>query len=201
MSAVLNVKTRGILFGGPMVRALLARTKTQTRRIIKPQPTCTTDQAKAAHPSGSFSLEVGFDDRHRCPYGVPGDRLWVRETWTSAYARGCWGTIFAADQTFAQGKRNHEKGPHYNFDDRPPGMLWRPSIFLPRWASRITLEVTEVRVQRLQSLNEEDAVAEGWDGDGCPIPWYSELWTQINGPGSWEANPFVWALSFRRLTP
>lgn len=220
------MKERGLIFGAPMVRALLADRKTQTRRILKLPPAVVK---RGIHPrmdewmpnrytKGSGQYAGGNPDftgdqppgllvtcldgtcqRVPCPYGFPGDKLYVRETWASRLDR---------DDT----------KPRDLLADRDSVYFWadpqtcntgcgggagkkRPGIFLPRWASRLTLEVTEVRVQHLQSLNEEDAVAEGWDGDGCPIPWYSELWTQINGPGSWEANPFVWALSFRRLTP
>lgn len=186
---------RPILFSGPMVRAILSGKKTQTRRVDR----------------GALA----------CPCGVPGDRLWVRENWASGYAMGCSGTLFAADGSFVQGKRGHEKGPHYNADDLPPGMLWRPSIHMPRWASRITLEITLVRVERLQSISDDDACAEGTPCEFCGRTYdglseedcacfhskaarssFSVLWDSINGkrPGcSWADNPWVWVISFERI--
>lgn len=158
---------RPILFSAPMVRALLAGTKTQTRRVATPRR----------------SIEPMTDE---CPYGQPGDRLWVRETW-SAHSAG--GFMYAASWD-AHALIGHPK--------------WRPSIHMPRAASRITLEVTGVRVERLQEITRGDAMAEG-----CPFPnmaaghdpreWYAKLWNDINGPGSWDANPWVWAITFRRV--
>lgn len=241
------MKERPILFSSPMVKALLAGTKTQTRRLAthrhgigflggKDQE----DDASAwgyafdgPEHHGYAVLARGFRDRHDhgfvsipCPYGEPGDRLWVRENFTSGYGRGCWGTIFQADGAFVQGKRQHPKGIHYNAADRPPGMKWRPSIHLPRWASRITLEVTSVRVERLQSISEEDALAEGisavpfYPDDGFPLSTgymlgendgssplhttavkaFAAAWDGINGErASWASNPWLWCVSFRRL--
>ena len=249
------MKERPILFSGPMVRSLLAGTKTQTRRVAVLRGAdgrqddhgcwrfCDVD-SKGGEFVWQHSTDIKRIITEGCPYGFAGDRLWVRETWCSAYARGAWGTIFAADDAFVQGKRQHEKGPHFNACDRPP-LTWRPSIFMPHWASRLTLEVTEVRVQRVQDISEEDAQAEGvepvmhtemWlcvtdDGrsfemfvepDGATrkddrIEFvkhrpasvlmsardaYRRLWGDINGwegPKSWDANPFVWCVSFKRL--
>jgi hypothetical protein len=149
-----------------------------------------------------------------------GDRIYVKETWTAAYRSGCFGTIFRADGAFVQGKRRHEKGPFYNADDRPPGMLWRPSIFLPRWAARLWFEVTAVRPERVQNISESDANAEGveaYDGAldevalcrrakemGIPPTesrvWFAELWDTINFKRSpWSNNDWVWVISYRRL--
>lgn len=212
---------RPILFSGPMVRALLAGAKTQTRRAMKAQP---SERAGLYADRYNHSTQWGFwlpdgrmlrPETFACPYGDVGARLWVRETWCSAYGRGAWGTIFAADDAFVQGKRQHEKGPHFNADDRPP-LRWRPSIFMPRWASRIALEVTEVRVQRVQDISEEDARAEGTEHLFCGVPKYShpgccghrpafrKLWDSINGkrPGcTWADNPWLWCVSFRRVQP
>ena len=111
------------------------------------------------------------------PYGRTGDRLWVRETWG-----------------------HNPEGPGYvyrsdgDFDMKFHGDRWRPSIHMPRWASRITLEVTGVRVERLQDINEEDALAEGVEHA------FRSLWESINGPGSWDANPWVWVVEFRRVS-
>jgi len=163
-----------ILFSAPMVRALLAGTKTQTRRLLKPQPAEDIGLTLAENP-------IRF---------AAGDRLWVREAWRvpaqddqvkprdlipqiAGYEADC-GTGFIS----------------------ATGRL-RPGMFMPRWASRLTLHVTEVRVQRLQDISADDAEAEGVDCSGpVAINCYRDLWNQINGAGSWDANPWVVAVSF-----
>lgn len=228
------MKERPILFNGAMVRAILAGTKTQTRRVVKTQPEAMSDDVQRVKGDDGFwwpataarSMVQTREMPSFCPYGAPGDRLWVRETWCSAYARGCWGTVYGADEAFVQGPQAHPKGPHFNGDWKGPGpqvYRWKPSIHMPRWASRISLEVTEVRVQRLQDISEDDAQAEGvrpffevYDGigrDQCitsgeraeDAPYrasYACLWDEINGDRAlWSANPWVWAVSFRRVTP
>lgn len=176
------MKDHPILFSGPLVRAILSGKKTQTRRLI----------------SGR-ALAMIERDSHEilpCPYGQPGDRLWVREAW-------------GYDQD----------GPHsgpvlFRADRDDPGIRWRPSIHMPRWASRLSLEVVEVRVQRIQDISEEDAQAEGihehpaakimLDAKGTHVGAFLMAWNAINGKrpgGSWEANPWVWAVSFRRVQP
>jgi hypothetical protein len=214
---------RPILFSGPMVRALLAGTKTQTRRVCKNKVysnghhfdgreiLCHNDYL----PPGAMLMDVkrGKDEYTtsnlegwdvECPYGQPGDRLWVRETWAK------WGRD---DQCGEGPATNHE--PIYRADGHPWDVhdTWRPSIHMPRAASRITLEVTGVRVERLQDISEADAHAEGCSFE-CMTPTgqdsgsaihgpggYIALWESINGPGSWEANPWVWCVSFRRVMP
>ncbi len=212
------MKERGILFSAPMVRAILAGTKSQTRRVVKPQP-------EKRHPFLAFKKRRGPDfwlwpnAREEivaeCPYGQPGDRLWVRETyyawghWTKAYnlekRREEWHFV---DETVLAGYAYR-----YDADERLPrrkrelhevGWWKRPAIFMPRWASRITLEITAVRVERLQDITRGDAMAEG-----CPFPnmahgddprdWYRNLWESINGEGSWDANLWVWVLEFKRV--
>lgn len=202
------MKERPILFSAPMVRALLNGTKTQTRRAIKPEwwrcldPEDEDDRAAALK---------------QCPYGAPGDRLWVKETWCSAYARGCFGVMFRADGLFRQTGKRAEKGPHFDGGSPQPNPIvkWRPSIFMPRWASRIKIEITEVRVQRLHDITDEDAVAEGCPPRGpkpegvgsqvfdpdSPIKAFERLWRPINGDAAWFDNPWVWALTFRRVQP
>lgn len=216
------MKSRPILFSAPMVRALLAGTKTQTRRIVKPQP--------PASLRGDGWHDLG--DR-RCPYGSRGDRLWVRETW---YCDDYTAPDFVAAQVGYVTPRTNEEivaewrdAMYYRADTRtglgkvceliPECMCdgrspWRPGIHMPRWASRIELEVTAVRVERLQAITEEDARAEGvepfpapreeegdcWT-DGKRRTAFEYLWNEINGwnPNSWQSNPWVWVVEFRRL--
>jgi len=193
------VKERPILFQGAMVRALLAGTKTQTRRALRlPHGLWETS------PTGELvPIPAG------CPYGQPGVGLWVREAFGISYDGS------AIPWTGADAQRDGEVIYRATFDEKPDeGRLpWKPSIHMPRWASRITLEVTGVRVERLQDISEADALAEGIvqlnDGFGLPAgehfhaadprQSYLSLWEAINGPGSVDANPLVWAVEFRRL--
>lgn len=197
-------KERPILFSAPMVRALLAGSKTQTRRVVKQECPDEVDGCCWVDIDGvhQFAWTIGEDqDIHpsaaqfSCPYGQPGDRLWVREAWAygihalnsrNAEREGPW--VYRADAAAEQGRL---------------GDCWRPSIHMRREASRITLEVTDVRVERLQDISEADAQAEGvYTDPACPAyDAYAQLWDEINGAGSWAANPWVWAVSFRRITP
>jgi hypothetical protein len=199
------MKERPILFSAPMVRALLNGTKTQTRRVFK--------QKNGGIWPNLNDLPGMRQILRNCPYGQPGDRLWVREAFS--------------------GPHHQERHPprdwhstdeiHYWADGCPNCGDWtkpRPGMFMPRWASRITLEITEVRVERLQDISEADSIAEGIEHDqdisrGNIIGWrdylnrggkcgtangsYRSLWESINGPGSWEANPWVWVVKFRRI--
>lgn len=202
------MKERPILFSAPMVRAILDGRKTVTRRILKwdglPDAPPTEKFCTKGEPAWQETCDPGYwigcDTNGttifaRCPFGVPGDRLWVRETF---YLEGN-----SADQ------------PRYRADgEAPKGIDWTPSIFMPRCASRLTLEVVSVRVERLQEISVEDAKAEGveeHDDDGvtyygpfgkghvCAVSAFAILWEEINGPGSWSANPWVWRIEFRRL--
>lgn len=198
------MRERPILFSAPMVLAILAGTKTQTRRIVKARDLEWMDVHQGLREP---------DNAERCPYGQPGgDRLYVRETWAAPHAYD-----HLPPRLIPQDARIH-----YAATEDRGGLLWRPSIHMPRWASRITLEVTDVRVERLQDISEKDAQAEGIerteDFFGCPcwrvygepdgadvvapddpIGSYRSLWELINGPGSWEQNPFVWVINFRRV--
>lgn len=191
------MKERPILFSGPMVRAILDGTKTQTRRVVKPQfaADAIPVEMPATDPAGGWVVPghsgvwwcdaaANPDDVRRCPYGQPGDRLWVREAWART-------RVFGAEMVvYREGdNRTDYGGP------------WKPSIHMPRWASRITLEITSVRVERLQDISEADAIAEGVYTDPASPAYdaYAQLWDEINGPGSWAANPWVWVLEFRRL--
>lgn len=181
------MKERPILFSGPMVLAILDGRKTMTRRVVKPQP------AKSCNVASETACDLLA---RGCPYGAPGDRLWVRETFALMEQRMSppemqGGVLFRASWTY--------------LNTEP---IWRPSIFMPRWASRINLEITGVRVERLQDISEQDAISEGvtvtWYGDNGPedfdhIKPFTQLWSKINGQASWDANPFVWVVEFRRV--
>ncbi|KIQ56456.1 hypothetical protein [Pseudomonas fluorescens] len=236
-----QVKERPILFSAPMVRAILEGRKTVTRRAVSPKLTSQFDE-----PRGQADVEAGypFIECHNgfhsaalfCPYGQPGDRLWVRETWgvishtwnehgdmvdwvpdrpatairELPFGRGYYSghVIYAAD------------GPNeWAGDDDgggEPRSAWHPSIHMPRRASRILLEVTDVRVERLQDISDEQALAEGaqqyGDGNGYhvedgqfytdhPYETFAGLWQSINGEESWRSNPWVWVVEFKRVQP
>ena len=182
-----------------MVRAILDGSKTQTRRVVKGAGDMEFDKHDPTYGPYWLPYMTGVPEsvKVRCPYGAPGDRLWVRETWAIGI-EGCdKGISYRADHVDARG------------DGPANPMKWRPSIFMPRWASRILLEITEIRVQRLQDISPDDAEAEGVDVIGCAFPRggsiridaFARLWESINGAGSWDANPWVWAITFRRLQP
>lgn len=217
----MTVKARPILFSGPMVRALLAGTKTQTRRIVKPQPM--HEGVRSYGDSWAWrwnNLEGWFSGvttkqlvshagmLQHCPYGQPGDLLWARETFLSVYKMD-WNDMFVVDDTgnyveelWYRANAGLPDAPEYRYlvDDEHVPTPWKPSIHMPRWASRITLRITEVRVQRLQECSNEDAIAEGigspLDARYAAAHEYRALWESINGPESWTANPWVWALTF-----
>jgi len=212
------VKARPILFSAPMVRALLDGRKTQTRRVVKPQP----HHGPVGQIVNLGGAEWAMDDGDlsglwTCPYGAPGDLLWVRESLGRRPAsflgieatNGVENAFYTADGEGVVNEHEFDVCPWWNGKTRS-------SIHMPRWASRLTLEITDVRVERLQAISEADAIAEGiqrWpDGrfaedDHDPDPnrlaatsavvAYELLWTDINGPDSWDANPWVWALTFR----
>lgn len=212
-AAVPAVRERPILFSGPMVKAILAETKTQTRRVMNPQPIGGTPRRMVMADDVPEKWQDCYDAIALCPYGVPGQRLWVRETWQCFFA----GTDIVQSPTPRPsiGSLGYAATDAERVGEAPgrtpwPGP-WRPSIFMPRWASRLTLDVTEVRVQRLQEITEEDARAEGVegyqpaDGDGGATEgpaWnriqFSHLWDAINGKRApWTSNPWVWCVSFR----
>lgn len=191
------MKERGILFSAPMVRALLDGSKTQTRRALKVQPIGMAHAGRASltksmsRPAFYATWDESAADGSTCcicPYGVPGDRLWVRETWART-------TVFPGTEMVVY--REGDNRTDY-------GGPWKPGIHLFRRDSRITLEVTEVRVERLQDVSRGDAMGEGYpfpnmaQGDD-PRQWYRDLWQSINGAESWEANLWVWVVAFKRL--
>jgi hypothetical protein len=240
------MKERPILFSGPMVRAILGERKSQTRRVLKdpngyaPEHPMSIHQMPYVYPAADSGF-VFWDSQHpeglaeftkeqyknglRCPYGAPGESLWVRETWrTSKQYDDTKPSEIPPDSSLWY------IADHYSvrYLGKRPGKT-RPSIFMPRWASRITLEVTGVRVEQVQSITEEDATAEGmcyaaggccewcngsrynhtWPS-GCPHCGatghthryhFQQLWDRLNAKRgySWEVNPWVWVVEFRRL--
>lgn len=205
-----TVKERPILFSSEMVRAILDGRKTQTRRIVKPQPEfginpCHYSKTGWAETDESLKGCLCWKTV-KCPYGFPGERIWVRETWAASNSYDSYnGALSVHVHNVA-----YKAGGGFQFEFGERGK-WRPSIHMPRWASRITLEVTDVRGQRLQDISEEDAIAEGCEREftpdgsdyGCGLTTAVEnfalLWNSINGDGSWETNPWVWCLTFNKL--
>lgn len=179
------MKERPIIFSAPMVRAILAGQKTQTRREAKGLIGFT-----AIGQPVTVSRD-GFPCEYICPYGKPGDRLWVREAWAAPHAHD-----HLVPRWIPRDARIH-----YAATEDRGGLIWRSPIFMPRWASRITLEITGIRVERLQDISAVDCWAEGigHSPDVDPRHEYTELWESLNGAGSWAANPWVWALAFRRV--
>lgn len=233
------MKERPIIFKDEAVRAILNATKTQTRRVVKPTGKhWQYDKAEYTDGHMTFPGEE-YIDESLCPYGKPGDRLWVREAWFDNLCPRTTGDrndgiLYRADGT-------------PDFEGEENLIRWRSSTHMPRWASRITLEITGVRVERLQDISEADAKAEGvpcwangddiatgnylnrplsniWcekcDGEGghealgrnCGVTYvdctecdtstklFRNLW-QSKGPGSWDANPWVWVIEFKRVQP
>lgn len=200
------MKERPILFSAPMVRAILEGRKTQTRRIVK-HP---IESHPVRHMEGGafFKCVNGEEWWVKFPYGKPGDRLWVRETW----------------RAFKDNSLYEEPGTEVDYRATPASWAkgsdapWKPSIHMPRWASRINLEITAVRVERLQDISAKDIIAEGavdrphvdrfgrnpvsaFDGKVYLdlLSLWAAGWESINGPGSWGANPWVWVVEFKRL--
>lgn len=202
------MKERPILFSGPMVRAILEARKTQTRRVVKPQPEWDVNNSRWVMKGRV--IEGYAKPQPKCPYGVPGDRLWVRETWSKAL-HGCGVELLERWEPGKEGPFGvgaiYAATPH---PDYKPGK-WKPSIHMPRWASRINLEVTGTRVERLQDISRQDAKFEGfWPGMNGLEKWngqsygnaqlaFEACWKDINGPGSWDANPWVWVVEFKKL--
>ncbi len=187
-------KERPILFSGPMVRALLEGRKTQTRRLVTPDP----GPLAAFYKIDAFNVALFTNGQdRRCPHGTAVDTLWVRETWAQVpYCRADGNDIL------------------YRSDRDYQTISWRPSIFMPRWASRLTLRITSVRVERLQDISEEDAVAEGCTHTGLNSngtlvsadeiesarEQFARLWDGINGKRApWASSPWVWVLGLERV--
>jgi hypothetical protein len=217
------MKSKPILFSGSMVRAILAGKKHQTRRVI--------NRLSGFGPITEFrqSTTRGYDYTFRdrracwndlrkervmdcCPHGQAGDELWCREAWNVYHvSKDEFGNAELDEPyTYIPQNRQRRGSIEYRADDQLDGP-WRPSIHMPRWASRITLMVTDVRVERLQEISDRAAIAEGIEstphgwrlyGHGftsSPIASFRSLWELINGAGSWEQNSWVWVISFERV--
>lgn len=224
-----NSKERGMIFNAEMVRAILSGQKTQTRRIMKVQPVLKGSFYEvygAGWGKGVKSVPVvhGHSLSNNCPLGIVGDRIWVRETWQCvSYSLGEHGYVEDVDYKKSIPKTKPVEprwGVTYEASELEPkdreerGFPWVPSIHMPRWASRILLEITNVRVERLNDISEGDAIAEGIErynddgivyygpygkGDCRPERAFSDLWKSIYGDESWEKNPWVWCISFKRV--
>lgn len=227
MKRAAPVKERPILFSAPMVRALLEKRKTQTRRaipfLLEPSDEFKGHVAVRKRESSrdTFHLpkaELPAFLRSQCPYGGRGDRIWVKETWQALWADADQAPPFGLEsrEGWAIGYPATDGVQEWHHEDRGLVTRCEPSIFMRRWMSRITLDLTEVRVERLQDISEEDAIAEGaafhdgrgvghsgWRHDerdvfGTARDSFCHLWSEINGADSWALNPWVWALSFRQ---
>lgn len=221
-------KERPILFTGDMVRAVLDGGKTQTRRVLKGdfmhQPKGSIDakwyfRGPKMACWDSYETDAEMIARHN-PYGQPGDRFWVRESHAPRADCGCvW------DRSKAQAFNRMQPGELcYAADQKGTDWVekWRPGIHMFRWASRITLEIVSVRVERLQDISEADAIAEGIHSQGgglyelhhfdvakkrvidstqSPVLAYRGIWESINGPDTWALNPWVWVIEFKRIKP
>jgi hypothetical protein len=202
-----EIKERPILFSAPMVRAILEGRKTVTRRAVKVQPRSRAD-------IGSYGTGQPFirnpdvtKPNPECPYGKPGDRLWVRETWYCDHVEVQQGPylrpadMFDLDQSREDGELVYAADGLTPYEQEQP--TWKPSIHMPRWASRILLEITDVRVERLQDISREQCIAEGPDfpvADHLERAWhvqFERLWNSTGG--DWDANPWVWVVEFKRV--
>jgi hypothetical protein len=228
------MKERPMLFSAPMVRAILDGSKTQTRRVCKPMNAWVNQDCREVRviDGAPHHFLKGAEmpiERLRSPHGQPGDHLWVRETCRAdELPSGLDGVRYLADDSFIEIENSEEAAEKWGelacYGMKKSGLAECravPSIHMPRWASRILLEVTGVRVERLQSISEVDALAEGIDrermiecqdsfdiiadgnmtGRPTPISCYRELWESINGPRSWGVNPWVWCIDFKRIKP
>lgn len=201
------MKERGMIFNAEMVRAILDGRKTQTRRIVKLSHERGMVNPVVRGRNGEISSITCRLAPMLCPFGQPGDRIWVRETWAEAGASAPELKLYRA---------NYPEHVPSHYENVPPidEIRWTPSIHMPRWSSRITLEITGVRVERLNDISQEDAQAEGMELTGwrptysdpdsggevwTPYDNFAQLWESIYGEESWQANPWVWAITFRRV--
>lgn len=223
------MKERPVLMHAKSINGILEGRKTQTRRIVKPRPDVPwkispidDEWLVEGWPKQERAMQnFGRAHRIRCPYGKPGDQLWVRETFAISSVDGCLVSIARKERmpegkTLADTDGGLDQTYLENLDEvRTAERLydpflerWRPSIFMPRWACRLTLEIINIRVERVQSISEEDCFAEGVrildeiaPYKDCPNYriHFHELWDETNGKGAWQKNDWCWVLSFKRV--
>jgi hypothetical protein len=206
---------RPILFNGDMVRAILDGRKTQTRRLLKGPGRLgyVSDIIEEVERINGKEVSCGFADDYGkwhkteevCPFGQPGDELWVRETFSRVPA-----TAYVCSREEDGSMVPHRVSPDgyewavYKVGWTRSAPPWKPSIHMPRWASRISLEITNIRAEHLQDIDDTDAEREGCDGadfkPGYSTNEFRKLWESINGQGSWAANPWVWVVEFARIS-
>lgn len=220
------MKERGMIFNGEMVRAILDGRKTQTRRIMKPQPTpCTLQKGGHWWPSNVFKTMLHIEEEMQngkggwgglvgdaCPFGDVGDRIWVRETFQGPLVSEdlleeyrAYPEKFEKPQYCEYAADGGARPEYCDLDDNLRHG-WLPSIHMPRWASRILLEITDVRVERLASISQEDAAKEGYPANPEPYGgsmdkflWFRQLWDSIYPEQSFSHNPWVWVIEFKRV--
>jgi hypothetical protein len=231
-----DIKERPILFSAPMVRAILEGRKIVTRRAVKGGQIPTEDTSITAGERQRWSAIGQRDPRYgfcvfgsteaecakeleefaTCPYGRRGERLWVRETWYCDHFEVQRGPYLQPADMVDLGQAREDGDLVYAADGLTPyeqaQPTWKPSIHMPRWASRILLEITEVRIERLQDISRSDIRAEGLE---CPPEfasddvspnyrdWYPAAWRELweSTGGNWDANPWVWVVEFKQVTP
>ncbi|HIF6270565.1 hypothetical protein [Raoultella ornithinolytica] len=230
------MKERGMIFNGEMVRALLSGRKTQTRRSMKVQPSegftpmnmalepdykarwytpGIVDKEGYLQPASKEVFGVANENEgYSCPFGAVGDRIWVREAFrVHSRATDVATLVYKASERNSWTEQTH-RVPVAVCNKPATPEKWTPSLHMPRWASRILLEITDVRVERLNSISQEDAQAEGLELTGwrptysdpdsggeviTPYDNFAELWSSIYGDESWQANPWVWVIEFKRV--
>ncbi|EDR7342204.1 hypothetical protein QE95_003940 [Salmonella enterica subsp. salamae] len=219
------MKERGMIFNAEMVRAILDGRKTQTRRPVKGvrPDNCLPIHPATATRSGVHTHVMDAPKHGLCPFGVVGDRLWVRETWATlgnedGHPVDANGNLCSREDAQRIYRASAIQNPgNYGLWTSPDGFdfegSWTPSIHMPRWASRITLEITDVRVERVQDISQIDAIAEGGPPDhpsfskisremgfsDWPRSWFAQTWWGIYGREAWNTNPWVWVIKFKRV--
>jgi len=183
--------TYPILFSTPMVLAILEGRKTMTRIIVKPNPRISSDPSRVGEVIKALCM---YD---ACPYGHQGDVLWVKETcckWPDTKAKVC------STNGYVYKTQTHCDPYGWEITMKEMGIKWKPSIYMPKDACRIFLKITDIHVERLQDITVEDTVKEGIDvfADIITLADFAALWAKINGPDSWDSNPWVWVISFER---